>query len=331
MNKKDANKLLSRFMRVKTWPVTNDFLVHYLYSRSSITTTGELIKIREYVKEFIYNNQASIAGGVLYPYKPDLWIPDKDATEGLKYGMFHVWKSLIKLTVRDGFKFGPRIVLSDVYVTNMDMRLGDVHYLDVGYTSYNVTRTWSKYFDDEAIARFAKNIDHRAGYSSIYRCHDDWKKGTPCLDSISVIFDTRETVTVHANFRVSNLNRMTLMDFFLLHRFIRLVFPIEMLSHISISCHFNAVALDLSMLGWLAKFSEFDELRKKYKPKYKELTGFKRMDLPIEFAKKKSVNDIGTNMFINNNYGIGGLADVEPNFRVSANKRKRITRKRKNK
>lgn len=319
MNQKTALKILKRQFKNQTAPVTPEGIVAYLIDQDGLDMKDPQIgKIRDYVKSYILNKVSHrIAGGVIYPKQDIRTSLNSVKYKDVKGGASDLFIKLIKKTLARGKKFGDRVILPNVSVRGMDMRLGHLHYHAVGYKSFNITRVWNKYFKDADIRTFADGLDFRTGYSNIYRCALD-SGHVPCIDSISVIFTSKESALVHVNFRISNLNRMNLMDYHLIHRFIRLVFPLEMLPNIEISCHFNTISLDTSMLGWLVNIPEFDEIRDTYRTNKYE--NFKRMTLPRDFEKIKTVKDVGINMFLNNHYGIEELYEREYNPRLTLHK-----------
>jgi hypothetical protein len=295
--KSDIYSLLDEFFEKEKSPVSPEYIFNLIVDGESgilgaRLSNREIAKIREYIRMYtIENLMDRVAGGVIYP-RP---VPCPESTS---FGFSRVWIKLIELTYEHGVTFGLRKILTNVYVDGMDIRPGRHHYRDVGYTSSLAVRAWGEYFDDLDLETFRDNLEARTGFSATYRCKAD----NSCLDSVSITFTSSISVVVHANYKVSNLNRMTLMDFYLLHRFVRLLFPLSRLPQVKLSCYFNCLALDLDMMGWLINVPRLKGIIDKHKVRGK--SGYKRVDLPKEFYKKKKVRDVGVNLFINNNYGL---------------------------
>lgn len=323
MIKPQAIDYLMKVANKAKHPFTPEWLVSLLFERYGVANLvgREAGKMREYVREFVmYEGLSSrISGGVIYPVTTGIIADSSEGKyrmddEELNLGFSSTWKSLVRLTYHNGAKSGNRIVLPDVHIRGLNLSIGDIHYNDVGYTSSHITKTWSNYFSDKAVHKFRDKLEYRVGYSNIFRCANAIsEEDSPCLDSVSVGFINPNKPIIHANYSVSNVNRMTLMDFYLLHRFIRLILPIELLSKVQISVHFNMLTLDTTMLGWLAKIPEFDKIAK---PTKLRKTGFKRIDLPNRFAKTK-FQDVGLDMFKNNDLYLEELDGKHSNTAIT--------------
>lgn len=296
------------------YPASQEYYIHDLMGHFEIQSGDkDYVRARDYIREFMLELTPRIAGGVVYPQLVKMNYDKPD-----RIGMSSIWRKLIFKCYKHGIVFGDRIILPNVYVSGMDMRLGKYHYRDVGYTASNIVKTWNKYFNDRAVLNFADEMDRRVGYSCIYRCADHIKPGSkhiPCLDSVAIIMTSANSAAVHANYRISNLNRMTLMDFYLLHRFLRMIFPLKALPKISISCHFNTLSLDTLMLGWLVNVKGMGKYIEKYR---REKTGYKRMEMAMDFADSGGHNDDETqDMFENRDYGLEELRGKKLNTKVN--------------
>jgi len=277
-------------------------------------------KIREYVKTSIEDKLAHrFAGGVIYPK------PVKEIVKDDCGCLDQLFTELVLTCYKEGFTVGNRRILTDVHVSGLDLRLGGYHYTDLGYTSSNLTRAWNTYFNDHDIIDFSYEIDWRPGFSTIYNCADPERTiaaedYNQCLDSVSCIVGPSMTPIIHANYRISNLNRMTLVDFFMLHRFCRIAFELKRLETVTMSLHFNSLTLDIDALGWLRNIKELRDITKKHRvspDKY----NFKRLKLPAEFYKNPKINDVGTNLFIRNTYGLENLSGTATDFQITHNTR----------
>jgi len=323
MGKREFDKAIKLYFDNLQSPVSTEYYYQYLLMRDRLKPSDRSAgKYREYIREYMISEighslSSRIAGGVIYPkgIKIDNFVP-------ARHGMCDVWILLLHECYNHGMVFGDRRILSGVDIKNMDMRLGPYGYRDVGYTSFNLAKAWSSYFNERELIEFASKVERRIGYNSIFRCRNGYglaDKDNPCLDSISILITGKNSAVVHANYRVSNLNRMMLMDLFMIHRFCRIVFPIKMLSGIDISCHFNVVSLDTTMLGWLVNIPGFGRMISKHK--IKKNTKFKRIELPKKFILNSKIVDVGINTFINNGFGIEGLNDRNFAPKVSFHKR----------
>lgn len=307
MTKKKADAFLADWSSGRATPITQEELVAVLRDEFHQDDREFFeIKLREYVREFIKKHlKDRLAGGVIYPEETELVLQKGDV-----YGLSTIWREMVELCHDEGISFGPRKILPNVHVTGADLRMGIYHYRRVGYSSASLMKAWDRYFPQAELDALLGELEgnKRIGYSTMFRCHPIQEEGDeiPCLDSITITYLSQSEPLVHANYRVSNLNRMTLVDLHMLHRFCRYLFPLEDLPKVKLSMHFSMLALDEHMTGWLGRIKKLKRVVDECKRHEKE-TGYRAVDNANAWAAGKDNNEQGINTFIRNNYGLESL------------------------
>lgn len=216
------------------------------------------------------------------------------------------WVSMVKRTVKHGKVEGgilfyrPRKVYGP-----LDMEIGDHSYSEVGYTNSYARELWLNYVDENLIHRLREGFRMVRGVSFTVRFRQEANPKGPCIDSLIFSVPTGKRVNVHVTYRACDLTRVSILDWHMIHRIIRIIVPIEHLPKVEISVFYSNLLLSKPKIGWIARIPELKDINAEFFG-IKNNYNYSEIRLPTEFGKGKDVNTERFTFceYINNAYGL---------------------------